>query len=83
MTLEGRKFLICLTNLLQWERIFQTLQNKPAPQVKSFCGGPGGGFFKRSPLAAGGMKIKIPCVFFIKKLVKLIRLHLQEELKCG
>jgi hypothetical protein len=22
--------------------------------IKSFCGGPGGGFFKKSPLAAGG-----------------------------
>jgi hypothetical protein len=24
--------------------------------IKSFCGGPGGGFFKKSPLAAGGKK---------------------------
>jgi hypothetical protein len=22
--------------------------------IKSFCGGPGGGFYKKSPLAAGG-----------------------------
>jgi hypothetical protein len=26
------------------------------PLIKSFCGGPGGGFFKKSPLAAGGNK---------------------------
>jgi hypothetical protein len=24
--------------------------------IKSFCRGPGGGFFKKSPLAAGGKK---------------------------
>jgi hypothetical protein len=26
------------------------------PHMKSFCGGPGGSFFKKSPLAAGGKK---------------------------
>jgi hypothetical protein len=30
--------------------------------IKSFCGGPGGGFFKKSPLAAGG---KILVLFFL------------------
>jgi hypothetical protein len=24
--------------------------------IKNFCGGPGGGFFKKNPLAAGGKK---------------------------
>jgi hypothetical protein len=24
------------------------------PLIKNFCGGPGGGFYKKSPLAAGG-----------------------------
>jgi hypothetical protein len=28
--------------------------NPPPKLIKSFCGGPGGGFFKKSPLAAGG-----------------------------
>jgi hypothetical protein len=26
--------------------------------IKSFCEGPGGGFFKKSPLAAGGKKYR-------------------------
>jgi hypothetical protein len=26
--------------------------------IKSFCGGPGGGFFKKSPLAAGGQGLR-------------------------
>jgi hypothetical protein len=30
--------------------------------IKSFCGGPGGGFFKKSPLAAGG---KVFVLFFL------------------
>jgi hypothetical protein len=28
--------------------------------IKSFCGGPGGGFFKKSPLVAGGLRISVP-----------------------
>jgi hypothetical protein len=28
--------------------------------IKSFCGGPGGGFFKKSPLAAGGSRLLHP-----------------------
>jgi hypothetical protein len=27
--------------------------------IKSFCGGPGGGFFKKSPLAAGGKREEV------------------------
>ena len=26
--------------------------------IKSFCGGPGGGFYKKSPLVAEGQKVK-------------------------
>lgn len=26
--------------------------------IRSFCGGPGGGFFKKSPLAAGGTPLR-------------------------
>jgi hypothetical protein len=46
---------------------FRELQNKiqviyfmhnPIILIKSFCRGPGGGFFKKSPLAAGGKKIR-------------------------
>ena len=30
--------------------------------IKSFCRGPGGSFFKKRPLAAGGKKLGLMCL---------------------
>jgi hypothetical protein len=39
-----------------YQEPMQSLTRRRMKLIKSFCGGPGGGFFKKSPLAAGGKK---------------------------
>jgi D-aminopeptidase len=64
--LEGVPGINCKDNTVTFEAAGKRKNLKKEifwSTIKSFCGGPGGGFFKKSPLAAGGKVFFIVCLF--------------------
>jgi polyketide synthase PksJ len=62
----------------------------PHRSIKSFCGGPGGGFLEKSPMAAGGKRVeqfqlillsaKTPTA--LEKMTDNLRVYLKDKLAC-
>jgi hypothetical protein len=57
----GPKTFVCTADALEF--VLPHLFPCSGRAIKSFCGGPGGSFFKKRPLVAEGKNILIPFSF--------------------